>query len=93
MVKQASINFTVSSTFIKRYHGISTSHLQGYLDFISYCKNLNYRILKIKDKTLHAYKSINEEISKLNVRDICKIDLPIDLFDAYGDLYRGYFLV
>lgn len=79
------------SLLYKRYHGISTRHLQGYLDFFSYCKNLNYRINKIKDKTLHAYKSINREISKLYVRDICKIDLPIDLFEAYGDWHYGCF--
>lgn len=75
----------------RRYHGISTRHLQGYLDFFSYCKNLNYRILKTKDKMLHAYKSLNKEMSTLRVRDICKIDLPIDLFEAYGDWNYGCF--
>lgn len=79
------------SLLYKKYHGVSTRHLQGYLDFFSYCKNLNYRILKIKDKQIHAYKSISKEISDLKVREISKIKLPINLFEAYGDWHYGCF--
>lgn len=62
------------------YREISTRHLQGYLDFFAYCKNLGYRIEKTKAKTVHAYKNLAKEMSYIHVRDFCKLDMPIDLF-------------
>ena len=74
------------------YRGISTRHLQGYLDFFAYCKNLGYRIEKTKAKTVHAYKNLAKEMSYIHVRDFCKLDMPIDLFQAYGNWHYRCFV-
>lgn len=87
-INQLHSEFTIIS---KIYRGISVRHLQGYLDFFAYCKSLGYRIEKTKAKTVHAYKSLTKEMSYIHVRDICKLDMPIDLFQAYGDWHYGCF--
>lgn len=73
------------------YHGISTKHLQGYLNFFSFTKSITYRIERIKEKNQIVYKSAYKEKVKLNEKQICKFELPVDLFAAYGEWHYGCF--
>jgi transposase-like protein len=63
--------------------GVSTKHLQGYLDLFRFYKALKYTM---------DYKAINNKTycysishnSKLSIHDIYKVKMPIDLNEAYG---------
>lgn len=79
------------SNIYKRYRGVSIRHLQGYLDFFSYCKNLTYHFSKIKQRSYRVYSNTSKETSYLKKRDVCRLPLPIDLFEAYGDWQFGCF--
>ena len=79
------------SLLYRKYRGVSIRHLQGYLDFFAYCKNLTYRITKLRDKSYYTYDCVSKEKSHLNVSSIHKKALPIDLFLAYGDWHFGCF--
>lgn len=71
------------------YRGVSIRHLQGYLNFFSFFKNMNYRIERIKDKNQKVYTTAYKEHVNLSERLICSQEFPIDLFEAYGDWHYG----
>ena len=77
----------------KRYRGISVRHLQGYLDFFCLYKKIKYLISEIKKQAIEAYMISTQEQSKLRVKDICLKEMPIDLFEAYGEYHYGCFAV
>lgn len=74
---------------IRRYHGVSTRHLNGYIAFQTVKKIFTYK---------YNRESIANEIIKISNRercikttDICSIDYPIDLKDAYWNFNYGIF--
>ncbi len=79
------------SLLYRKYRGVSIRHLQGYFDFFAYCKNLTYRITKLRDKSYDTYDSISKEKGHLNISSICKKEIPVNLFQAYGDWHFGCF--
>lgn len=74
----------------RKCHGISTRHLQGYLDWLSYRKKLKYTL----DRELQPAQvlaDLKEVMAKETVRQTCKTEQPISLKEAYGEYQYGTF--
>lgn len=77
----------------KRYRGVSIRHLQGYLDFFCFFKNLKYSIDSILKQVNQTYVTSINEKSTLKTKDIHSKEIPIDLFEAYGEYQYGCFAI
>lgn len=77
----------------KRYRGISVRHLQGYLDFFCLYKKIKYMINEIQKQSNEVYMTAIQERSKLRVKDISLKEIPINLFEAYGEYHYGCFAI
>ena len=75
---------------IRRKRGVSIRHLQGYLDWLVFRKHLKYT-LKMKKWRSEAYMETMQEIIPFSCRSICKKDIPINLYEAYGSYNYGIF--
>lgn len=78
------------SDMMRKKHGVSIRHLQGYLDWLVFCKKLKYTV-EAKQRRINTYLQIMKKQVDLTERNICKQKLPIDLFDAYGEYQYGIF--
>ena len=76
--------------FVRKKHGISIRHTQGYLDWLVFKKQISYSYELRKQKSM-SYMKIMTERSKLRCDDICKQALPIDLRTAYEEYHYGIF--
>ena len=76
-----------AKNMIRQKHGVSTRHLQGYLDWIVFKKKLKYTLDMRKWKPEAYMESMLEQIPFI-CRDIVKLPLPIDL---YGEYHYGVF--
>ena len=63
--------------------GISLKHLQGYLDFFTYRKYLKYSIEKMRDKEETLYKKLIKINDYIQVKEIYKVLLPVDVYGVY----------
>ena len=72
--------------FVRKKHGISIRHTQGYLDWLVFKKQISYSYELRKQKSM-SYMKIMTERSKLRCDDICKQALPIDLRTAYEEYH------
>ena len=88
----ASINEIHSEIkdMIRRKHGVSTRHLQRYLDFLIFKKKLRYSF-KMKDWRNVAYMDIMFEKAQFLTKDTCKQPMPVSLYDAYHEYNYGIF--
>lgn len=68
---------------IRHYHGVSIRHLQHYLDWLVFCKQLKYRIRAEARKT-KAYMLAMKGTVAFVTKDICSFDLPTDVFALYS---------
>ena len=70
--------------FLSRFHGVSTKHLQEYLDWFSFSKYQNYTIDYLEQSYDFEKNTIIEatEIKYSNVYNNYSI---IDFYDLYGD--------
>ena len=71
-------------------HGISTRHLPGYLNWISYLKRLTYSVPREQIAEM-ILKDLYETEARCIRDDICKADQPVSLYEAYGDYHYGIF--
>ena len=78
------------SILITKKHGVSTRHLQSYLNWLLFIKNTRY-IVKDTARSSHTYMETMHQGNTIKVRDIYKQEFPIDLFIAYGDYKYGVF--
>lgn len=69
---------------IRKKHGISTRHLQGYIDFLVVSKQMRYRI-EAKKMNTQIYMDIMKKPSSFTTEETCKIPLPVDLKKAYEE--------
>ena len=81
---------TEAKNLIRQKHGVSTRHLQGYLDWIIFKKKLKYTLDMRKWKPEAYMESMLEQIPFI-CRDIVKLPMPIDLYTAYGEYHYGIF--
>lgn len=88
----ASVNqlHAEAKNLIRQKHGISTRHLQGYLDWIVFKKKLRYTI-DIKKWKLETYMEAMMEPIPFKCKDITKLPMPIDLYKAYGEYHYGIY--
>lgn len=77
-------------TWSARCRGISTRHLQGYLDRFLFQKMLSYT-KEALDRPGAQLRDILAEKSFIACRDILLKAMPIDLFAAYGEWGYGIF--
>ena len=86
----SSVNQLHQEIQILKYEkrGVSTRHLQGYLNWIIFTKKIRYRY-EARNRKPEAYmKMIGLEKTIISL-DICKITMPIDLYKAYGEYHYG----
>lgn len=67
---------------IKHYHGVSIRHLQHYLDWLVFRKQMKYQIRAEARKT-KAYMLAMKGSVPFVTKDICSFELPIDVFTLY----------
>ena len=73
-----------------RKRGVSTRHLQGYLNWIIFRKKIRYHF-EARNRKPEAYMKMMGLEKTLISTDICKIDMPIDLYRVYGEYHYGIF--
>lgn len=78
------------SELIRVKHGVSTRHLQGYLDWLVFTKELHYKT-EAKRQKIEAYMYVMKKIISVTTRNICKQPLPIDLEEVYVEYHYGVF--
>ena len=81
---------TELKNLMRHYHGISTRHLQGYLDWIVICKDLKYTV-EPKRRPFVSYMNTMELEPKFITSNICTQPMPISLYEAYGSYHYGIF--
>lgn len=70
--------------FLSCFVGVSTKHLQGYLDWFVYQKYLTYTIEILKQpQTLMNYAITKNTFIKIS--DIYSKSFPIDIYEVYSD--------
>ena len=74
----------------RKKHGISTRHLQGYLDWFVFRKSLRYSVESSRRKSEAYLDAMTGKVCLTN-RSIYKKAMPISLWDAYGDWHYGIF--
>ena len=70
--------------FISKFRGVSTKHLQGYLDWFVYKKYIDYTVEIINHPTEMLYFSIKQK-KNITIKDIYNIPFPFDINAAYAD--------
>jgi len=68
-----------------RKRGVSTRHLQGYLDWIIFTKKIRYHY-EARNRKSEAYMKMIGLEKAIISPDICKVPMPIDLYKAYGGI-------
>lgn len=81
---------TELKNLMRNHHGISTRHLQAYLDWITICKKLKYTV-EAKRRSLVSYMDTAFCKAEVTTQDICKQAMPISLYDAYSEYHYGIF--
>lgn len=71
-------------TWLSKFRGVSTRHLQEYLDWFVYIFTMKKRFLLSKIKT-ESYSKILIDDNYIKSKDIFNIEMPIDLNVAYAE--------
>lgn len=77
-------------TFLRKYHGISTRHLQGYLNFFVLLKKLRYSYEYIY-QTREAWRTGVPYFTGIKRRNESKQPYPFDIDEAYRDYNESQF--
>lgn len=78
------------SILITKKHGVSTRHLQSYLNWLIFIKKVRYTV-KDTARSSYTYMETMHQVNTIKVRDICKQEFPIDLLMAYGEYNYGIY--
>lgn len=71
-------------TWLSRFRGVSTRHLQEYLDWFVYIFIMKKRFMLSKIKT-ESYSKLIIDDNYIKSSDIFKVEMPIDLNVAYAE--------
>lgn len=76
--------------WMSKFHGISTRHLQSYLDWFTY---IFIMLKKFEHYKLESQmcKNIIPDTNYIKSLNIFKKEFPIDLYDAYGEYHYGIY--
>ncbi len=77
-------------TWVSRYRGISSRHLQGYLDRFLFQKMIK-KAFSILDQPSAEMSVIFKTNAVISCRDILLKAMPIDLYEAFGEYHYGIF--
>ena len=77
-------------TWLKRFRGVSTKHLQGYLDLFRYLKHLKYKV-EYEQRVNETYCYSIPNNNTILIEDIYNKEIPIDLRHAYGEYKYGIY--
>lgn len=72
--------------FINRFRGVSTKHLQGYIDWFVYKKYIDYTVEIIEHPKEMLYYSIKQKKS-ITIKNIYNTPFPFDVNTAYADYH------
>ena len=70
--------------FLKSFAGVSTKHLQQYLDWFVYQKYLTYSIEILEQPQVLMNYSLSRD-SYIKISDIYSMDFPINIYDVYAN--------
>lgn len=71
-------------TWLSKFKGVSTRHLQEYLDWFVYIFTMKKRFMLSKIKT-EAYSNLLIDDNYINAKDISHVEMPINLNIAYAE--------
>ena len=71
-------------TWFSKFRGISTKHLQEYLDWFVYIFTMKKKFT-LKNWKTNSYKEIIVNNNYIDNKSICNIPMPIDLNIAYAE--------
>lgn len=71
-------------TWLCKFRGVSTRHLQEYLDWFVYIFTMKKRFVLNKIKTI-SYSNLVIDNNYINTKDILHIEMPINLKIAYAE--------
>ena len=71
-------------TWLSKFRGVSTRHLQEYLNWFVYIFTMKKRFMLSKIKT-ESYSKLLIDNNYIKSKDIFKIEMPIDLKVAYSE--------
>ena len=72
--------------FLQSFIGVSTKHLQGYLDWFSYQKYLIYTVELLKQPQVMMNYVIGK-MTSIHIADIYLKEFPIDIYDVYSEYH------
>lgn len=72
------------SNFLAKFKGVSTKHLQGYLDWYTFDKYLNYTVDEITQNRTILQKVISLS-TEIDVNNMYKNHSGIDFYKVYSD--------
>lgn len=72
--------------FLQSFIGVSTKHLQGYLDWFSYQKYLTYTVELLKQPQVMMNYVVGQ-MTSINIADIYSKEFPIDIYGAYSEYH------
>ena len=73
-------------TWLSKFRGISTRHLQNYLNWFSYIFMMKKRF-NLSNLILESYYNIIIDNNYIKSNDISKIEMPVDLNAAYAEYH------
>jgi transposase-like protein len=76
--------------FLSPFKGVSTKHLQGYLDMFRFYKELRYTT-EYKEMNNLTYCYSISDYKKMLIKDIYNKKMPVDLKKAYGEYKYGIY--
>lgn len=71
-------------TFMSKFRGVSTKHLEGYINWFIYKKYINYTVEIINHPNEMLYYSISKK-KNITIKNIYNIPFPFDVDMAYAD--------
>ena len=70
--------------FFSRFRGVSTKHLQGYLDWFTYKKYIDYAVEILNQPNEMLYYSMKQK-KNIIIKNIYNAPFPFDIEIAYAD--------
>lgn len=72
--------------FINKFKGVSTKHLQGYIDWFVYKKFINYTIEIMNQSNEMLYYALKQK-KNITIKEIYSTPFPFDIDSAYADYH------
>lgn len=76
--------FNELESFVRNFNGLSTRHLQEYIDWFLCLKIMKYTI-EYLEREEKLYKFTISQKSNLLSRKVCKTKMPVDISEIYED--------